>query len=247
VKPSGRLIGLAVGIDAYPGMPGSDLKYAVADAQRVADVAKGAGGYENVAVDTLLDAEVTPDALRGALRKVVGEAVAGDTILLSFAGHGMMSKAGGLRLALPETEIADLENTSFDFDEIGDIVRTAQARVIILLDVCHAGASERGAIASNDDVVRQMSTDAGSGIVILSASKGRQLSQESAALGGGRFSVAFARAIGTGRAATDIDGNGRISLGELYGTVKSAVVAETNGAQTPWLARNQIFGDFDLF
>lgn len=246
-RPSGRLYGLTIGVDKYPGMPGSDLKYAAADARRIAGVVAESHRYESVEMASLIDGQVTPDTLRARLREIVGAAAAEDTILLSFAGHGLMAGSGGLRLALPQTEAADIENTSFDFDEIGAIVRMAKARVVILLDVCHAGASGRAGIASNDDVVRQLSTQSGSGIVLLSASKGRQLSQESASFGGGLFSVAFERALGPGRSAADLDGNGRISLAELYRTVKATVVAETAGRQTPWLSRNQVFGDFDLF
>lgn len=247
VKPSGRLYGVAVGVDSYPNMPGADLNYAAADARRVAEVVAGSSRYEGVEMATLIDGQVTSESLRERLLKIVGDATAEDTILLSFAGHGLMAGSGGLRLALPETDLAEIERTTFDFDEIGMIVRMAKARVVVLLDVCHAGASGRAGIASNDDVVRQFSTQSGSGIVLLSASKGRQLSQESAAVGGGLFSVAFERALGADRSATDVDGNGRISLGELYRTVKATVAKETAGSQTPWLARNQVFGDFDLF
>ncbi|MEP9388415.1 caspase family protein [Mesorhizobium sp. KR9-304] len=246
-KPAGRLYGLTVGVDKYPNMTGADLKYAAADARRIAGIVGASRRYESVEMATLVDGQVTPETLRGNLRKIIGGATVDDTILLSFAGHGLVSAAGGLRLALPETDLGDIERTTFDFDEIGAVVSTAKARVIVLLDVCHAGASGRASIASSDDVVRQFSTQSGSGIVLLSASKGRQLSQESAAVGGGLFSVAFERALDVDRSVTDVDGNGRISLVELYRTVKATVATETAGSQTPWLARNQVFGDFDLF
>jgi hypothetical protein len=243
----GRMLGFAVGIDSYPAMPGSDLRFSAADARRIAAVVGASSAYESVDVEPLVNEQASADAIRARLDKLIAKAGPDDTILLSFAGHGLVDRDGRLRLALSTTEAGRIEETSLDFEEIAARLRSARARVLILLDVCHAGAAGRTEVASNDDAVRQLSTDTGAGIVILSASKGRQFSEEAADIGGGRFSVAFGRVVGGDRASFDADGNGRISLRELYGGVKSIVARQTGGRQVPWLARNQIFGDFDIF
>ena len=54
-------------------------------------------------------------------------------------------------------------------------------------------------------------------------------------------------AIGKDRSVTDVNGNGRIEVSELYRFVKDKVSALRNGEQTPWLARNQMIGDFAIF
>ena len=84
-------------------------------------------------------------------------------------------------------------------------------------------------------------------MIVLSASKGRQESLETPEERGGLFSVAFDRLLTQDRAATDLDGNGAISISELYRGLKLRVVRQSKGAQTPWLSRNLMFGDFDLF
>jgi hypothetical protein len=38
-----------------------------------------------------------------------------------------------------------------------------------------------------------------------------------------------------------------LALSELYRGVKSIVVHESGGKQTPWLTRNEMFGDFGVF
>jgi tetratricopeptide (TPR) repeat protein len=243
----GRLLGLAVGIDNYPGLPGSDLRYAVADARRIERVVRKAAKYEEVSFETLIDTAATPASITSELDGLIGSAKPEDTILLSFAGHGLVGEDGKLRLALSTTSAAAIEETSVDFDEIAARIAEAKARVVVLLDVCHAGASGKLEAASNDEAARLLTTRFGAGVVILSASKGRQYSEESSSIGGGRFSVAFERLLTTDRARVDSDGNGNLSLRELYSALKSTVVAETGGRQTPWLARNQIFGDFDVF
>jgi hypothetical protein len=82
---------------------------------------------------------------------------------------------------------------------------------------------------------------------VLAASEGRQLSQETFNAGGGLFTNAIVAAISGERLKYDRDRSGLNDLGELYSGVKAQVVAETNGEQTPWLARNGLVGEMSLF
>lgn len=249
-RPSGgrgRLLGFAVGVDRYPKMPGSDLNFAAADARRIAAAVASSPLYGAVEVDTVLDEEATAEAILGRLDALVGEAGEGDTLLLSFAGHGLIGGDGRLRLALSSTDRTDVDGTSLAFDAVAARIKAAKARVVVLLDACHSGVTGQGDPATNEDAVAQLVTQGGAGIVILSASKGRQFSEELAGIGGGRFSVAFADALAGGRAVADTDGNGAVSLLELYRAVKASVAGGSQGRQVPWIARNQIYGDFDVF
>jgi hypothetical protein len=58
---------------------------------------------------------------------------------------------------------------------------------------------------------------------VLSASKGRQTSFEEQQASGGLFSVAFERIVLRDRASNDSDGNGIISISELYSALKASV------------------------
>ena len=82
---------------------------------------------------------------------------------------------------------------------------------------------------------------------MLAASKGRQLSQESAAVGNGVFTHALKRVLGPERSRHDANRNGVIEISELYRAIKTIVVETTGGDQTPWLARSDLIGDFALF
>ena len=243
----GRLLGFAVGVDLYPKMPGSDLRYATADARRIAGAVAASPLYGSAEIDTLIDADATAEAILARLDAVIAEAGEGDTLLLSFAGHGLIGGDGRLRLALSSTDRADIDRTSLAFDAVAQRIKAAKARVVVLLDACHSGVTGQADPATNEDAVAQLVTEGGAGIVILSASKGRQFSEELATLGGGRFSVAIEDAVTAGRARTDSDGNGAVSLLELYRAVKGSVAGGSSGRQIPWIARNQIYGDFDVF
>ena len=64
---------------------------------------------------------------------------------------------------------------------------------------------------------------------------------------GGLFSVALAEIIGSQRKEHDTDGDGVISISELYRALKAKVIVGSNGQQTPWLSRNKMVGDFGVF
>src|SRR5689334_8700157 len=74
---------LCIGINDYPGTQ-MDLKGCVNDAKDWSQ-ALAARGFE---VHTLLDAEATLAAMRSAFHRVVEGAGAGDTVVITYSGHG---------------------------------------------------------------------------------------------------------------------------------------------------------------
>jgi hypothetical protein len=86
-----------------------------------------------------------------------------------------------------------------------------------------------------------------SGVVVFSAAKGREVAEETMAAKGGVFTSALIDVLVKDRARFDANNNTAIEISELYKGVKSQVKAMTGNAQTPWLARNQMVGDFSLF
>lgn len=79
-----RLFGLVVGIDDYGGTI-NDLKGAVNDADGIAAALRDAGATE---VRLLTNRAASKAAIRDAWFALVREAAPGDTIVLSYAGHG---------------------------------------------------------------------------------------------------------------------------------------------------------------
>jgi tetratricopeptide (TPR) repeat protein len=251
----GRLFVLAVGVNHYPNIPAvcgngqqsCDLAYAVSDAKRVAAAAAKSPLYVGNTVSVLTDAGADRAAILAAFDRIIAEATGDDTILLSFAAHGLAGDHGGLYLGLSSTDLDRLEDTALPFDLVAERLRASKARVVVLLDVCYAGLADRATIATNDAAASRLVTNSGASIVVLSASKGSQTSLEDDQAGGGLFSVAFERILLRDRRAYDADRDGFISVDELYSGLKSSVVRASNGWQTPWLSRNLVVGDFDVF
>ena len=74
---------LCIGINNYPGTQ-MDLAGCVNDANDWADEL-GARGFT---VARLLDAQATKAAMLAAMRELIGKGVAGDTLVITFSGHG---------------------------------------------------------------------------------------------------------------------------------------------------------------
>jgi hypothetical protein len=140
-----------------------------------------------------------------------------------------------------------IDETSLALDAVAARLHRAKARVAVFLDVCHAGLAGRIQIASNSDAEKRLITESGASMVIFSASKGLQVSEESLKAGGSLFSLALERILDRDRKAYDLNGNGAISVSELYRGLKSEVVDASAGRQIPWLSRNLVVGDFNLF
>lgn len=249
-RPGGgrRLTVIAVGVDNYRHAAFSKLGFAASDARRfAATIAEGSPLYREIREDILIDADASPQALSGAVAKALADAGPETDVMLFFAGHGVQDAAGRLYLALAASDPADLAGTAVAWDDLSARLTAARARVSIFLDACHSGLAGQGMFATNDAAVDALLTANASGIAVFAASKGRELSLETASAGGGVFTSALTRVLGKARAGADTDGDGLISAAEAFRSLKRQVVSDTRGVQTPWFARNLSIGDFPLF
>jgi Caspase domain len=242
----GTLHVLAVGTDRYDDNGLAPLKFAKADARTFVKAASAAGrrSYGSVSAETLLDQADLKVVLIDRIRRIAEHSGAGDTIMLFAAGHGLRDANGRFYLATADTRLTNLAGTAIASDEIAAALEQTRARVVIFLDACHSGAAD--GLATNDDAVAAF-LDCKSSIAVIAASKGRQYSQERAAIGGGLFTKAIEAAVTTNRARVDANKSGTLELSELYGAIKRHVVEATGGSQTPWIARNNMVGEIPLF
>lgn len=238
------LHGIVVGTDTYLSRDIDKLDFAAADARQMADIleSQGKGYYKESRVTKFLDARDLRDALPRKVREVADAASARDTIVLFVAGHGFREK-GKLYLATAESDMSGLPETSIAWDDLARAFAGTRARVVVMLDACHAGAAAKS--GTNDEAVSALASQR-TPFTVIAAAKGRQSSFEHSNVKGGLFTIAIASAVQS-RAATDADGNGAIELAELYREIKRTVVTATKARQTPWLARSEMVGEVPLF
>ena len=156
---SAQTFGLVVGIDHYPkaGKDLQDLQGAVNDAKLLAETLRkqGVNIQEN---RVLLNEQATAAHFKAVFNELLGAAVPGDQIILTFAGHGSQEQ----EFSPPYDEQEDHLDETFVFydfdeanphlgrisdDEMHDLLAQDKARALDILfvaDACHAGGAMRG-------------------------------------------------------------------------------------------------------
>lgn len=142
---------LCIGINDYPGTQ-NDLKGCVNDANDwAAELAR-----RGFAVTKLLDSQATKSAMSTAIRTLVGSGQDGDTLVITYSGHGTWvpdssgDEPDGRDEALCPYDIGT--NGPLLDDHIGAILTSAArgVRILLLSDSCHSGSVVRGAESDMD-------------------------------------------------------------------------------------------------
>lgn len=151
----GRLWGLAIGIDRYASQGGTlqDLRGAVSDARDVADALTQAGAAQ---VMLLVNEAAHRDAIFAAVDDLARRARPGDTIVISYAGHGGREPSADL-VAEPDgysevTLLSGFRPTAphnyqriFDHEWRAMVRRLSDFTVVMVFDSCHSGTANRTA------------------------------------------------------------------------------------------------------
>jgi hypothetical protein len=138
---------LCIGINNYPGTH-MDLQGCVNDA---ADW-KATLGSRGYTVNTLLDSGATKAAMVAAMQNLIGSAAKGDSLVITYSGHGTYQpdtdgdEADGLDEALCSYDIQTNGAALID-DEIRVIfsARKPGVRLLLISDSCHSGTVTRAA------------------------------------------------------------------------------------------------------
>jgi ankyrin repeat protein len=134
----GNYYALVIGIDNYKFLP--KLKTAINDAQIIAEVLNQNYGFE---VELLIDAERSDLLLSlGKLRSTLTKQ---DNLLIYYAGHGWLDKAGDEGYWLPVN--AEIDNTInwVSNSSITTALKAMNAKhVLVVADSCYSGKLARG-------------------------------------------------------------------------------------------------------
>ncbi len=261
---------VAAGVSRYPKLPDEyQLALAADDAKAVFDAFSAQAGpdklFSAVHGEPLLDERVTVEALDAALAELA-KMKADDVAVVFLAGHGFKPSADAdmvfITAAADATE-AGVRAGGLGWSAIARRLAAVKGRVVLLLDACHSGHVSQDRLVPNDDLARALVREHRAGVLVFAASKGRQFSYEPSGTralvlkGAARPLVTrpagdahgfFAGGLLASLAArdTDGDGDGVIELSELVDDVSARVSLASDGKQTPWVARREMFGDFAL-
>jgi hypothetical protein len=239
----GKIWAVVVGISRYKNVRA--LKFGDKDALSMYDYLLHQLGVPKENITLLTNEQATLVNFRRTLgtelRRKAGQK---DTVFMYFAGHGAPEidatspDDDGLEkyLVLHDSEPEDLYTTGLPMREVEIIFqRLAPERIIFIADTCFSGAATGRTFAAasrraviSDAFLNRLSK--GKGRVVLTASRANQVSQERDDLGHGVFTYYVLEGL-NGKA--DQDGDGIITVDELYNYVSMKVPEATGQNQHP--------------
>ncbi len=177
--------------------------------------------------------------IRRRIASFFAQKTADDLLLLYFSGHGVLDDQGELYLAAKDTERDLISGTAIPAAEITrEMNKSHSRRKVLILDCCHSGAFARGTkgVAGAGASVGTASVFEGTGYgrVVLTATDATQYAWEGDQVIGRAENSVFTHYLieGLKTGAADRDGDGQITLDELYTYVHAQVVNITP-KQTP--------------
>jgi WD40 repeat protein len=243
-----KLYVLAVGVSKYAN-PEYNLGLAAKDAADLAEVFQKQKGklYSEVVVRLLTDRKATKDDVLDGLEWLKREVTARDVGVMFLAGHGMNDNTGKYFFMPHNADPTKLLRTGVPQNDIKDTLNSLAGKAVFFVDTCHSGnalgtARTRSMTSTTDAFVNELAS-AENGVVVFTASTGRQLSQEDPAWGNGAFTKAVVEGL-NGKA--DFQKTGKITHKGLDYYVSERVKELTKGTQSPVSISPQGVTDFPI-
>ncbi|MFN8598776.1 MAG: caspase family protein [Anaerolineae bacterium] len=238
-----RKLALIIGNSHYQDPNLAKLIAPSEDVNDLADVLRNLdiGGFDGV--NTLVDE--SDATIRLSIEDFFADKKPDDLLVLYFSGHGVRDEQGRLYLAAPNTRANRLRATAIATDFItGEMDRSRSKRQVLILDCCHSGAFAQGAKAVTGESagIGPAFEGNGYGRVVLTATDATQYAWEGDKIIGEADNSLFTHYMveGLRTGAADVDGDGKITLDEMYDYVYEHVVTQTP-KQTPgkWSYKQQ--------
>jgi hypothetical protein len=198
------------------------------------------GGDARALAEVLSDPEIAGfevTTLVDQPHHVVGEAIGefyrgrrrDELTLLYFTGHGVKDDDGSLYLAMANTRRDSLMFTALAAEQVDRAMAGCASRQkVLVLDCCYSGAFPSGKLAKAGTDVHTLERFQGRGRAVLTASDATQYSFEGDEVVGSAARSVFTRHLVAGLrdGSADLDGDGDVTVDELYSYVHEHVVAE---------------------
>ena len=143
---------IGIGIDKFQE-PDHDLSYSVKDVSDLANAMKAKLG-DQLTIDTLFNQNVSISNVQ-ALKKRLLETNINDKVIISYSGHGLLSKEYDYYLSSYTVNFQQPEIGGIPYEVLEDLLDSIPARQkLLLIDACHSGEVDK-------DDFREMATVAG--------------------------------------------------------------------------------------
>ncbi len=256
----GRVFIVAIGINSYSKVP--KLKYAAADAKVIVQTLQKQLDVPAENIELLLDDQATLQNIKRTLGVTLkARANRQDMAIIFFSGHGAPEEDsaspdqdGIEKYLLPvDADMTSFYSTALPMKEVTEIFRRLPCeRVVFIADTCYSGAvgnAEGKTVAAPGKTFRAFAIErvvnrlGGTGRVIMTASKGSEISQERDDLKHGVFSHYVIQGL-SGKA--DRNRDRLITATELYDYVRIEVPKATANNQNPLMSKDDAVGEIVL-
>jgi hypothetical protein len=223
---------LSIGVSKYQ-QQGYSLDYAHRDAEGIASVLNRQSGklYGKVHKRVLIDHQATQNDILDGLDWILRESTQKDLSVIFVAGHGLKDDRENYYFLPHDGDPDKLRRTGVRWIEFQDVLSSLPSKVVFLVDSCHSGSAtgkRRGALDMTD-ALREL-VNSGSGVVVMTASTGKETSQERPEWGHGAFTKALIEGL-EGKADFDMDN--AVDVKEIDLFISKRVKTLTNGSQHP--------------
>jgi uncharacterized caspase-like protein len=246
---------VVIGINKYRHFP--HLKYSVNDAQKFFRYLVEVNQIPKENIWLLLDEEANLEKIKSVLgTQIRRKAGKDDMVIIYLAGHGTTERdasspdGDGLeKYILPHNaNPRDLYASAMPMSEVARVFnRISSERLVFISDTCYSGAAG-GRTVPILGTRAQLSgafldrLSQGKGRMILTASDSNEVSVEKDELGHGVFTYYLLEAL---RGKGDLDGDGLITLDEVYRYVSMKVPQATEQGQHP-VKKGEMVGEIIL-
>jgi WD40 repeat protein len=125
-----------------------------------------------------------------------------DVLFVYLSGHGVrLQDQSDLFFWNFDLQPRELDLTGLSMLELGEIITSVPAEVVLAIDTCHAGLAGGNVVSGLDpeELARRIHAVSERGLYVLSASRGQELAREGVALGQGVFTSALLAALKSDR------------------------------------------------
>jgi hypothetical protein len=236
-KRNNNALALIIGVSDYENTPAKAI-FADSDAMVFRDYASEKLGIPDNRIKTLVNDGADEREMLLAVQSWLSRSVKQDQtdVYVFFAGHGLASDDGQNMYLLPYDGSPELlDDTAILRDRLFNDIATANPRsVTVFLDTCYSG-STRGSemlIAARPILLKAKESAVPEGFTVFTAAAGDETAKPLEEAKHGMFSYFLMKGM---EGDADINGDKQITAGELHNYVKSNVVQQSSGTQTPEL------------
>ncbi len=150
VKQTEKTYFIGIGIDQFADSK-YNLKYSTKDIRDLSKKLKEK--YKDIIIDTLFNENVTISNVK-ALKQKLLQTTVNDKVIISYSGHGMLSKDFDYYLSTYAVNFEKPEENGLPYDELESLLDSIPARKkLMLIDACHSGEVDK------DDLIALDATD----------------------------------------------------------------------------------------